>query len=153
VPVTAAQILFYESAGADSSGGVISVIQIDKTKISRLFSDTTREGIADGEVTYRKVFIKNTNPDLALLTAFIYLLSQPSDLERIAFALGTEDDTDPTGLTFEETSGRGAAFLLGDIGNGVGEEKPLWIRRTTPAATPEFEQAMFQVVVEGQTSP
>lgn len=148
--ITANDIKFFQSQGVDSSGGVISGIQIDKTKISRIFPATTRDGIAEGETTYRKVFVKNTGAP-PLLGAGVYTLAQPANLERIAFALGTEDDTDPTGLVFEETAGRNAAFWLGDI--SAEEAVPLWIRRTTPENTPEFEQAMFQLVVEGYAQP
>ena len=150
--VLASDLVLYQSQGVNSSGGVISGIIIDQTKISRLFVATTRAGIAGGQTAYMKFFIRNNNAALALLSAGVYSLSQPGDLERIAFAAGTSEDTDPTSLTFEETGGRQAAFLLGDIPIGAGNEVAVWVRRMTPAGIPVFDQAMFQLAIEGMSS-
>jgi len=143
--IAPADLKFYQSQGPNSSGGAVSVIQINVSQIIRLFPDVTRQNLAQGTTTYVKFFVTNTNPNQKLPGASIFALAPPADQEQIGFALGGPSDDTPSTLAFVPATGKANALALGDL--GPGQTVAIWISRTTPANLEPFEQAMFQPVL------
>jgi hypothetical protein len=144
MPIVAADILWYQSSAANSSGGVITATQIPGGLASGLFPQVPRAALEDGRVDYRKIFLKNANTEsLALNNAGVFVLFQPTAGEVVGIALGTATDTDGSALTYVSPSTRAGALMLGDVLAGTAQA--VWIRRQVLAGQNVFSTSSFQL--------
>jgi hypothetical protein len=153
MPIVPSDLKFFQSELEGSSGGPISLTEIPQGQLNLIFKDTTQADLVDGSLAYKKVFVINTSPSFSLAGAVVYTLLQPTSGERLALALGTPTDTDPTTLEFQEYNAKNAALLLGDL--ATNESKSIWMRRLTPAGLENFDEnapAFFQLAIS-EVSP
>lgn len=148
MPITAADIRFFQSELEGSSGGAMSTLEIPKDQLCLIFGDVGRGQAKYGGVDYRKVFAVNAHPTDELLVARLWLLMQPSAGVQVGIGLGSPTDTDGEAIVYSSPISPTDAIYLGDL--APGSVIPVWIRRVVPANTPEFERGFFQLALTGK---
>ncbi len=147
--IVATDIQYFKSSQTNSDGGTISGTQIVDATLNNLWPDTTGDQAATGNITFRKIFVKNNHGTLTLTDPVTFILQQADDDEDIAIALGTPSDTDGSALTYSVPLDKSSGLTFPDLAPGASQG--IWIRRTTPAAAAAFPGASARVQVEGDS--
>ncbi len=151
MPISPADLKWYQSSLPDSAGGTITATPIPNNQPSGLFPQVPRVALEEGRVDYRKVFFKNENAEsLALNNAGVFVLFQPTAGEVVGIALGTPTDTEGSALTYVAPSTKEAALMLGDM--SAGQAQAIWIRRQVNVGQNVFETSSFQLAAFGYGS-
>jgi len=167
MPISASDILQFLSGGAGNSdpssalGGVISSTQVTDNTLHNLFDRVAGAESQAGDTEYRCVYIQNNHATLTLQDAKIYIESQtPSSDTSFEIGLGTsaidgteqaiaDEDTAPSGVTFEAGVGSENALSIGDL--AAGETKAIWIKRVVGASAVAYAADQGIIRVEGDT--
>lgn len=148
--IASSDLQLFKSANANSTGGVISGVQIVDSTLNNLFPDVTGDEAATGKEDYRKAFIKNNHSTLTLMNPVLWLARQAQDDDVISIALGTANDSDPiTGKTYVSPLDKSSGIAFPDL--APGQSQGFWIKRTTPKGAKAFPAAAVQIAVEGDT--
>ncbi|TVO70894.1 hypothetical protein FHP88_15685 [Sedimenticola selenatireducens] len=145
MPMVATDIKIYYSGGAANSdpnaslGGVISSVEVS-AGVHNLFDQVASDEASAGDTEYRCEYVKNTHPTLTAqnLKVFVNAESPSADTDE-EIGLGTsaingteqtiaDEDTAPSGVSFAQANGVGAALVIGDL--APGETKAYWVKRT-----------------------
>jgi len=113
-----------------------------------IFDDVSDSERNDGDVEYRKIFIRNEN--LAVLYNTRVWISQntpASDDEIYICASGTNSDTqqDASKYNYISPSGYSDGYDLGAL--GPHEYRPIWIRRVVTAGGEGYKDNSFEITV------
>ena len=168
MPVTAEDIQLYYSGGptnADpnkSLGGPISSYAVPSGQLNNLFDDVSEVESGTGDVEYRCVYIKNTNPTSSLNNVVVWIAQDtPSPDDEIDIGVdpsginGTaiqipDENTPPSGVAFSHPISRQTGLLLGNL--GPGQHVAIWIRRTVNPGAAPFSNNNPVIGVAGVTS-
>ena len=147
MPVLPTDLVYDQSSNPISTGGPISAITIDRTKLVNLLPPVTALQQQNGNVSYIKIFLANNNLATNWLNPTFWMLAQPTSGESIAIGFGTANDTNPGAVTFSAPSSFATGLTTASIpfGNAIS----LWIRRTTPVAQPNYDISSFQLACQG----
>lgn len=142
--VVASEIKLYKSDSADSDGGDISANEIVDETLNNVFPDVSGDDTATGLVTYRKIFIKNTNATESLdaLKVWIEQLTDSTEDEIDISMCNTLTGSDATGDG--QNYVRPTSVVHADVleyGEVVaGDYAALWLRRTVDGGASEYEE-------------
>lgn len=168
MPVTTAEIQFRLSGGASNTdvnaslGGAISSTQIVSASMANLFENVGAAEALAGSVTYRGIYIINTDPSLTWQAVRMWI-SQISASTDTAYAIGISDEgvgatmatianetTAPTNVTFSSPTTMGAGLNIGNV--PATDEVGIWIRKTVDANASALnnDNAIFRA--QGETA-
>ena len=149
MPLTSADLKWYQSSQPNSDGGTITPTRIlNFNATSGLFPQVPRQALEEGRVDYRKVFIKNENAEaITLSDGAVFVLFQPTGGEVIGIALGTPTDTDGSNLAYVDPDVKERALPFGSL--AAGDSQGIWIRRQVQAGQNVFETSTFQLAAFG----
>ena len=168
MPIISTDLQFRLSGGganADpdaSLGGAISSTALVDASLHNLFDQVASDEASAGDVEYRCIYVRNGHATLALQNAKVYLSADAQNANvTMAFALGTsaingteqtvaDEDTAPTGVTWEEAAGEENAQVIGNL--PAGQHKAVWIRRTVTAGAPADDLDSATLVLAGDTA-
>ena len=168
MPIITTEIQFRLSGGGSNTdvnaslGGAISSTQIASASMANLFDNVDAQEAEDGSVTYRGIYLINT--DTALIWQAVRMwISQISSSTDTAYAIGVSDEgigatmatianeaTAPTGVTFTSPITFGTGIINANIpaATSVG----IWIRKTVTAGASALntDSAIFRA--QGSTA-
>jgi len=147
--IISSDIQWFKSIQADSDGGTISSNQIADATLNNLFPDTTGDQSAAGNITYRKIFLKNNHGSLTWQSVVFWISSQVDSDESFSVALGTSSDTDPEAPSYTTPLDKGSGLSIGDLAPAASQG--IWIKRTTPAGATAFPNATGILKAEGDS--
>jgi len=147
--IVASDIQYFKSSQTNSDGGTISATQIVDATLNNLFPDTNGDQAATGNITYRKIFVKNNHGSLTLQVPLVFIQMQADSDESISIALGTPTDTDGSALTYSVPLDRAQGLTFADLAPGTSQA--IWIQRTTPSNAVAFPSSTAQIQVEGDS--
>lgn len=166
MPIIADDIKFFLSGGTsntdgdDSLGGAISTTEVSPS-VNELFDVVSGNEAQAGDIEYRCIYIKNDHPSLTLFGALVFIQNNTDSTDTSAeIALGTsaidgveqtipDEDTAPTGTTFDTADGETNALEIGDI--PAGEHKAIWIKRIVEENAAAFNSDGMTIGVKGDT--
>lgn len=153
--------LVVNKTGAGTPGSVIVQSLTVEPNLNNLFDDISKDESYAGSVDYRCFYIWNTNPTDTLITAAVYVQSQPSGADSVEIGLDpagvndgsasavtiADESTAPAGVTFSAPSDSASALSIGDLPPDQGIA--IWVKRTVPANTlAGTPQDIVQLAVE-----
>lgn len=164
MPIVASDIKYRLSGGASNTlptaslGGAKSSTEAG----ANIFDTVSGAEGAAGDVEYRCVYVHNNHGSLALQGAQVWIQANtPSADSEIEIGLGTsgingteqtvaDEQTAPTGVTFDLAEDAANALSIGDI--PAGQHKAVWIKRTITAAAAAASDG-FTLRSRGDTNP
>ncbi len=168
MPIASTDIKFYLSGGAANAdpnaslGGEISATEIISAGLHNLFDIIASSEASAGDIEYRCFYVKNTHPSLTLQNAKLFVQTEsPSTDTDEEIGLGSsavngveqtvaDEQTAPTGVTFAQANGEGAALVIGDI--PPGEHKAIWLKRVVSASAAAYSNDSSVIRVQGDTA-
>lgn len=167
--IQSTDIILRLSGGASNTdpnaclGGVMSTTTaiVDNT-LHNLFDKVTGAESTAGEEEYRGFYILNNHGTLTLESAKIWVDSETTHTgedfeialcdEGVNVTMETIGDayTAPSGPTFGDATGEGAALSLGDI--AAGQRYGIWVKRTTDPATAAKNNYTIVLKIKGDTA-
>lgn len=151
--ITQTQLKYFKSSASASDGGDISATEITDNLLNNLFDDVLGDDTISGLTTYKKIFIKNTNPDTALQDAKLWI-EEFTDSEDDEIYVST-----CTNLTGSNATGDGQAYVqpdseihvdvldLGDV--DPAEYVAIWIKRVVDSGAAEYDNNTCKLKVNG----
>jgi len=167
-PIASTDIDFHLSGGAGNAdpnaalGGAISTTQITSAALHNLFDIVSGDEAAAGDIEYRCLYVKNAHATLTLQNAKVWVQTEtPSGSSDEEIGLGTsavngveqtvaDESTAPSGVTFGQANGEGAALSIGNI--PAGQHKAIWVKRTISASAPAVDSDASVLRVKGETA-
>lgn len=146
-----------------SLGGVKSSTEVVDATLHNLFDLVSGAEMAAGDIEYRCIYIHNGHGSLTAEGCAVYIdANTPSTDTVAAIGLGTaavnateqtvaNESTAPSGVSFTETVGSGAALSIGNI--PFGQHKALWIRRTVTAGGSAYSNDSLGITITFDTAP
>lgn len=154
--ITQSQVKFYKSSDTDSVGGDISATEITDNVLNNLFDDVLGDETITGAVEYRKIFIKNTNPDTQLQSVKVWI-EQLTDSEDDEIHIATCNN-----LTGSNPTGDGQVYVQPDsaihadaldLGNlDAGDYAAVWIKRVVDSGAAAYNNNSSKLEVSGAYS-
>ena len=145
MPITSAEIVYRLSGGAANSNANASIGGAKSSTVvpAALFDDVTSAESAAGDTEYRCIYVHNANGALTMQNAVLWITANTT-ANRIAVGVGSsaingteqtvaDENTAPTGVTFNQPTTKGAAIALGNI--PPGQHRAVWMRRAITAAS------------------
>lgn len=140
-----------DEEGATHGGDIDITNEITSGVDENIFDNVTNTERINGDVSYRKVFVRNENT--SILPAVIGWLSANSPASNVAYAiaLGTNGGTvtsEATSLTYYNppTKDHVDALAIGDL--AVDGYQAIWIRQTVTAAGNGYVDNTFTLSTE-----
>lgn len=153
--IALANIKFYQCTvwtEGDSHGGDINLAaEITSGSDQNIFDDVSDDERVDGDIEYRKIFIRNENADTwEYVKAWISSFT-PADNDEIAIKLGTDagvQSVEGVAAGYVQPSSKAHADVL-DVGNlDENEYQSIWIRRTVSADGDGYTANAFTITCE-----
>tara|TARA_Y100001963_G_scaffold128140_1_gene182150 strand:- start:3326 stop:3820 length:495 start_codon:yes stop_codon:yes gene_type:complete len=163
MPITSSEIKIFKSGSSVGLGGPISATEIVSAQMNNVFDNVNSGESATGDVEYRCIYVKNTNPSLTLLQSILWISVNtaspdteiavgldPAGINNSAQVIASETAV-PLGVTFASAPNEMSALDVGNIpGNGgfVG----VWLRRTVLAGAAATGEDYATITLQGETT-
>lgn len=151
--ITQTQLKYFKSSASESDGGDISATEITDNILNNLFDDVLGDDTISGLTTYKKIFVKNTNPDTILQDAKLWI-EEFTDSEDDEIYISMCNN-----LTGSNATGDGQDYVqpgsqvhadvldLGDI--DPGDYVAVWIKRVVDSGAAAYDNNMCKLQVGG----
>lgn len=153
--ITATNIRFYHplvvEEGPTHGGDIDITNEITSGVTENIFDNVTNSQRINGQVSYRKIFVRNENT--SVMPSVIGWLSANSPAANVnyAIALGTNSGTqtsEGTSLTYYSPSTKDDAHALNIGDMAVDGYQAIWIRETVSSAGDGYVDNTFTLAVE-----
>ena len=161
--IAASDIGVYLSGGPsntvadDSIGGAPSNTKVGSSSLHNLWDKVTGDESSAGYKDYRIVYIQNDHGTLEGENIRAYFQTNESSYLNIGVNQAkntnapqlTNEETDPSGVTWSAAANKAAAVSIGDL--AAGDYRALYIRRTIPAGAPADDQVDWNIQIAVDT--
>ncbi len=95
MPITATDLEYYKSSGANSDGGTITATAITDATLENLFDNVSPDEATAGATEFRKWFVKNNHGSLSWQSVVFWRSADTTSAQdEISLGLGTANDAD-----------------------------------------------------------
>lgn len=163
MPVISSEIKFFKSSTGIGLGGPISATEIVNAAMNNVFDNVNSAEAVAGDVEYRCVYVKNTNPSLTLLSTVIFIGADtasadtnieigldPAGINSSGVAIGGEGIA-PTGVVFDIAEDYANGLVIGDLPANGGYQA-VWIKRTVLAGAAATASDYATLSIQGETT-
>lgn len=160
--ILSGDIKFYLTGGAANTdpnlslGGAVSATQVSGA-LHGLFDAVSPEEATAGDMEYRAIEVKNTNPADTLYAASLYISGETTSVDsQVLVGLDAttqsvaNESTAPAGVTFSAPTTKATGIALGDIAPGA--SKRIWLKRVITAGAAKLAGDAGQIAVTGGTA-
>lgn len=162
MPIEATDVKYYQSdhsaGGIDSIGGDIDSDELSSTAMNNIFDDVPGSESLPGDTEYRVVFVKNEHGSLTWTAVKAYLENNENNQISIGTKVAkntaaqdlTDEDTDPTGVTWNQGADYDNGISLPDL--APNDYVAIFLRRVVPANDAADDAKNFRLNVDGDTA-
>lgn len=116
MPITPADLEYYKSNAAGSTGGTITATAVTDNSLNNLFDDVTSDESVSGASEYRKIFVKNNHGSLTWQNVAYWRSSDTVSVnDEVWLGMGTASDDDGA----NELSALSVASVIAVVSDGA----------------------------------
>lgn len=151
--ITSTQVKYYKSDSPSSDGGDISSDEIVDAVLNNLFEDVPGDDTVAGVTNYKKIFIKNTNPDTQLQGTKVWIDAfTDSEYDEIHISscsnlTGSDPVADGQNYVQPDSEGHVDVLDLGDL--NAGDYAAVWIKRVVDSGAELYDNNSCKLKVFG----
>lgn len=160
MPIAADELKYFEST--DGLGGAFVPVEVPNGTLHNLFDPVVTDEALLGDISYRCIYLKNSNLTLTLSNALVFILADSVNTQsHIEIGLGTsaingseqtipDEYTAPVDVVFSADVGDALGLLIGDM--PADSSKALWIKRVIDPNSNAIANDNATVAMQGDTA-